>query len=206
MYPDASILMRLMAEYRPMICPFHQVIRCVPAGSSVLDIGCGNGLLLGLLARDGRLTRGIGFDSSSAAIDTAQRMLLRTQPNQSAPDLKFERLDVGKPWPDGVFDVVLLVDVLHHIRPTEQEQVVRLAARQVASGGRLIYKDMSRRPRWKAVMNRIHDLLLARQWIHYAAVDKVERWVKSEAFDLVESLDLGMLWYQHELRVFLRRA
>lgn len=53
-------------------------------------------------------------------------------------------------------------------------------------------------------MNRVHDLVLARQWIHYVRTEDVERWARAEGLVLVHSADVDMLWYRHELRVFHR--
>jgi SAM-dependent methyltransferase len=193
---------RFLAKYRPRICPFHLVIPQVPAGASALDIGCGNGLMLALLADSGKLGRGVGFDSSGVAIDAAHQMLAELKKQRPEADLTFVRLDVGQPWPDGQFDVVMLVDVLHHIPPAAQGEVFRSAARKLRPGGRLIYKDMARRPHWRAAMNRLHDLLMARQWIHYVPIESVEQWAGGEKLNLAASADVNMLWYRHHLRVF----
>lgn len=57
-------LLRRLQHYRPFICPFEDLLSIVPPGSSVLDVGCGGGLWLALLRETGRLSRGVGFDSS----------------------------------------------------------------------------------------------------------------------------------------------
>ena len=118
--------------------------------------------------------------------------------------LRFEHLAVEDRWPGGAFDVVLLVDVLHHIPPAAQRDVFRMAAEKVAPGGRLIYKDMAARPRWRAAMNRLHDLVMARQWIHYVPIQSVEQRGAAEQMQLTHAQDVNMLWYRHELRVFTR--
>jgi len=165
----------------------------------VLDVGCGAGLFLGLLASCGRGIRGVGFDVSPGAIATAKQMAERFN-----GQLQFHRLDVDEPWPRETFDVVSIIDVTHHVPPARQRRMIATAASHVAPGGVLLYKDMCRRPRWRAAANRLHDLLLARQWIHYLPVESVEHWAAEEGLGLEHEERIDMLWYGHELRVFRR--
>jgi 2-polyprenyl-3-methyl-5-hydroxy-6-metoxy-1,4-benzoquinol methylase len=197
LFADARGTTRLLQRWRPRICPFDVLLRHVPAGSTVLDVGCGAGLLLGLLARTGRLGRGTGFDASGDAIDMAQRMSSRLEPGL----LSFERRDAGAAWPAGMFDVVALVDVLHHVPRDRQQHVVQEAIRHVAPGGRLLYKDMCRRPRWRAAANRLHDLLLARQWIHEVPLEDVRRWMEEAGMSITHTERVNRLWYGHDLLI-----
>ena len=200
--------MRAIQHWRPYICPFECLIRFVPANATVLDIGCGGGLFLGLLAASGpRIASGVGFDVSHAAIATAQQMaqrLARLQP--SAAKLSFQQLDVSAPWPAGSFDVVSLIDFMHHVAPPAQRDVLIQAAGHVAPGGVLIYKDMCRRPLWRASANRLHDLLLARQWIHHFPIEDAERSLAETGMSVVHRERLNRLWYGHDLLVFSKSA
>lgn len=202
LYTRGPVLMRLLQKYRPYICPFEAMLPLVPADSSVLDVGCGGGLLLALLAASGRLARGVGFDSSGPAIESARAMAERAREMYPAVVLEFERLDVGADWPAGEFDAVCIVDVMHHVPPAAWKSVLRLAAAKVKPGGVLMYKDMCREPAWRAWANRAHDLVLARQWIRYAPVAQVEVWCKELGLLLEHRENLTRYWYGHELRVF----
>lgn len=192
---------RLMQTYRPFISPFHTLLPLFPRGSRVLDIGCGRGLLLTLLAHAGRIASGTGFDVAPDAVDAAERTRQRL-PAAQADRLRFVYCPLGTAWPDGTYDVVSLVDVLHHVPRPHQEAMVREALSRVAPGGLFIYKDMCRAPFWRAAMNRLHDLVVAKQWINYCAVEDVERWASDAGFTLDVRSNHAMWWYGHELRVF----
>jgi 2-polyprenyl-3-methyl-5-hydroxy-6-metoxy-1,4-benzoquinol methylase len=204
LYGWAPFVGRQFARHRPRTSPFHLVIPQVPAGASVLDVGCGNGLLLGLLAKTGVLGSGVGFDYSAAAIQRAKRMADNLHGRGAEANLRFDLLDASKPWPAGLFDAVTIVDLLHHLPAASQKPVIESTTAKLSPGGRLIYKDMARRPRWRATMNRIHDLVIARQWIHYAPVEAVEGWALRSGLKLSHAESVDMLWYRHELRVFVR--
>ena len=201
-------MLRSLQHYRPFICPFEEMIGHVPTGSSVLDVGCGGGLWLGLLWASGRIRSGVGFDSSSKAIELARHMSAPTRVSDGpeAGQLEFRCVPVEEPWPEGPFDVVSVIDVMHHVPRASQMEVIRLAATRLRAGGVLIYKDMCSRPLWRAAANRVHDLVLARQWIRYAPVAQVERWAGEHGLKLVHSRDSQRLWYGHELRVFVKMS
>ncbi len=106
--------------------------------ASVLEVGCGTGRWLALLAAAG---------CRVAGIDPSRAMLTRA-PAEARGDL---RAGVGEtlPWSDGSFDVVLYVNALHHC--TDPSQAIREAARVLRSGGTLLSIGLDpheRRDRW----------------------------------------------------------
>jgi 2-polyprenyl-3-methyl-5-hydroxy-6-metoxy-1,4-benzoquinol methylase len=204
LYADGPFLLRTLQHFRPFICPFERLIGHVRAGSSVLDVGCGAGLLLSLAAATGRQFEGLGFDVSPMAIDLAKTMTKRAMVISPQARLSFERLDVDAHWPEGVFDVVFLIDVLHHVPPASQHSLVKRVISKVKPGGTLVYKDMCQRPWWKAQANRLQDLMIARELISYVPVQTVENWAGVEGMQVILSEDLSRFWCGHELRVMRR--
>ena len=96
----------------------------------LLDVGCGRGNVLKLLAS--RANRAIGVDIDSDARDTARaELLLAGLTNCSLRKGDMYRL----PFDDGSFDTIVLDDVLADaLRPTD---VLREASRLLRPGGRL---------------------------------------------------------------------
>ncbi len=205
LYPDLGPISRAKAKYRPYICPFHVVLPLVPTGSSVLDIGCGNGLLLGLLAVTGKVRDGAGYDLSEAAVVQAREM---AKSISTGATLSFYVGDSPACVPGGGgggdFDVVMMVDVLHHVPPAHQAGFFEAAASRVRPGGLLIYKDMVNFPDWRAYTNVMHDIVLAGQCSRYAPTSSVEQWAERAGLTTRERGRFDMLWYGHELRVFER--
>ncbi len=202
MYVGGSLLGRFIQHHRHRIAPVATLVDAVPTGSDVLDIGCGGGLLLICLASAGRIHSAHGIDSSSGAIETARKAAIRLRSFIQGPTPNFECRSVEKGLPDGTFPVVCLIDVLHHVSPIAQEKAFRDAVAKVRPGGILLYKDMCDRPFWRAGMNRLHDLVIAKQWIHYVPIESVDRWALDCGLQIERAQRISILWYGHELRVF----
>ena len=200
-YRDAPPVLRSFQALRPSICPIERLLREIPPGSRVLDIGCGAGLLLVAGASSGRVAAGCGIDINERALEAARRALAQLE---SRATIRFECAP-AESLPEGAFDVVTLVDVMHHVRPAEQHGFFAAAAARVRPHGLLLYKDMCARPRWKAWGNRLHDLLLARQWIHYRPLAEVTCWAAQAGFSVVRKEEYTRFWYGHELLVLRRR-
>ena len=196
-----------LQHLRPYICPFEKLLVHVDRGSRVLDVGCGRGLLLGLLDRAGLLDRragreSVGFDLARSSVATARMMSRRGRANGP---IRFETRDAGHTWPgdDGAFDVVTIVDVMHHMPAGVRRGMIRHAAARLRAGGRLVYKDMSARS-WRSVCNTMHDLAVAGELVKYTPVGIVEAWAAESGLGRVHAEDFEVLWYGHELRVFVK--
>jgi 2-polyprenyl-3-methyl-5-hydroxy-6-metoxy-1,4-benzoquinol methylase len=205
LYQQTGVIEVKLLSLRPLICPMDAVIGHIPTGSRVLDIGCGAGLMLLLAARAGRLDErdgleSVGFDADARTIDTARSAAARAR---LAGRVRFEHRRAQDAWPEGAFDVVSLIDVLHHVPRDAQRAVVDAAAARVPPGGRLIYKDMDGSgPRGWA--NTVHDLLKAGDWAKYVPARQIEAWASAAGLTLLHATDQNRLWYRHQLRVFAR--
>ena len=97
--------------------------RLVPAGSRVLDLGCGNGEMLAHLQREKGCT-GYGIERADANVQAA------VQHGVNVIQLNLE--DGLALFDDRSFDVVLQIDTLQHLRNTER--MLRESARVARTG------------------------------------------------------------------------
>jgi 2-polyprenyl-3-methyl-5-hydroxy-6-metoxy-1,4-benzoquinol methylase len=203
LYGRHSGLSARVQIFRPFICPFEELLPLVPTGSRVLDIGCGAGLFLVLLGSQGAIERGLGFDVSKPAIELARRIASQLT---GRAELEFLEVDAASAWPDGEFDVVSMIDVLHHVEPSRQMNVLSLAASRTRRGGLLLYKDMALTPRWRAWCNQAHDLVMAREWVHHVPFSRVQQHLSSLGMAQVARGSAARYWYAHEWGVFTNPA
>jgi 2-polyprenyl-3-methyl-5-hydroxy-6-metoxy-1,4-benzoquinol methylase len=198
-FRETGSFRRFLARGRPYICPFGLILDRIPAGGSLLDVGCGGGMMIALAFKEAHISEAYGFDPNSAAIAAARHTL-----GQLGMSATLAVSHNGREWADRKFDTVTMIDVMHHVPPTGHRAFLEGALDRVAPGGRLIYKDMCRNPLWRNAANRLHDLILARQWIHYAPIEDILSWSAEKGFRTLERRDASRLWYGHELAVLGR--
>ncbi len=202
LYRLATPFQRSLAALRPFICPVNPILNSIPVGSTVFDVGCGNGLALALMASFKNVTRGVGVELNRRALDAAKAM----SKNAGLPFTFFEAPTPGD-WPKDLFEVVTMIDVLHHVPKTLREEFVSEALERVKPDGRFVYKDMVAAPWWRVAWNQVHDLILARQLVHVEPMENVVRWANSKGF-YPTSTDsyVACALYGHELIVFQRKT
>lgn len=88
----------------------HAIATMVPAGSRVLDLGCGNGALLSLLMRERQCT-GYGVELNDENVLACLR--------RGVDVLQLNLEDGLAIFDDNSFDVVLQIDTLPHLRNAE---------------------------------------------------------------------------------------
>ncbi|QAA34003.1 class I SAM-dependent methyltransferase [Clostridium manihotivorum] len=99
--------------------------------SNVLDVGCGTGNILSLLANEDNLKL-FGMDFSQAMLDKAKEKL------KDRAELKFGDSE-HIPWEDNHFDGLICTDSFHHY--TEPKKVLKEMARVLRPNGSLIIGD-----------------------------------------------------------------
>lgn len=201
LYREERNLSGRIQRLRPKICPFNELLPLIPENSRVLDVGCGSGLWAGLLVKTGRASSVYGFDASEKAIAVAKRMRDRLS-DAEKEKLFFEYRSVVDGLPEERFDVVTMIDVAHHIPVIAQQKAISDTLTRVKPGGLFLYKDMAEKPYFCAMMNRLHDMASAGEWIHYCPIQKVEETCLNAKAVIEQASSKRLYWYQHEWRLF----
>jgi len=181
---------------RPWICPFDKFIFQVPKNQSIFDVGCGNGAFLFLLATFREPKKLYGVDVSENNLSIVKNIF---------PNTKYNKVNNISDWPKENFNVITVIDVLHHIKPEEQHEFINKILNKIKPGGILIIKDMSTKPWYFAIMNTIHDLIFANQLIHYFPFNELIQIIKKNGFEIKEINSKILLWYSHEWVVAIKK-
>lgn len=152
----------------------ERLVALVPDGAELLDLGCGDLTLAALIHQQRKLRRCVGAD---------------IWPLRSAlPDgCSYVQIDAGQalPWDADAFDIVLLVDALHHC--DDPAAVLREALRV---GRRVIVKDHFEYGAATRLLLRTMDYV----GNHAYGVSVPERYFTESGFlSLVESLDARLV-------------
>ncbi len=119
----------------------------IDAGSKVLDVGCGTGVVASRLAAQGFEVTGV--DPSDGMLEHLRRSDLRVTTVQgSATALPFE---------DGQFDLTMCVAVMHHIAQPQavHESLIEMTRVTRPGGLVLVWDHNPRNPYWKNLMARV---------------------------------------------------
>jgi SAM-dependent methyltransferase len=135
--------------FNPPAYKMHEELQLRP-GNRVLDIGCGRGSMLQLLASH------IAFEKPPVGIDTS-RALLRLGQRDGAMEL-LQASSTDLPLANGSFDVVTCAYATHMLESDGLLHFMRELRRVLSPGGIAVVWDFS--PTRSRALNRFHERVL----------------------------------------------
>jgi 2-polyprenyl-3-methyl-5-hydroxy-6-metoxy-1,4-benzoquinol methylase len=201
-YRGAGLATRLHVALRALTCPFGPLMSRFPTTGAVLDVGCGHGLLINLLASDPSRSalRLLGIDHDAGKIQAARRTAKAGVAFSSAPLAAV---------PEAAFDAVSIFDVLYTVRREVWGDILGGCHRALRPGGLVIVKEVVDRPRWK------YWAILAQEALsvtvlgitqgdrpHFEPAETYRRAMADAGFGVVEERPLpSATWISHYLFV-----
>ena len=137
--------------------PFDEYINIVPREGKILSLGCGLGFLEYYLARDSDSRYILATDNDKSRISIAKNAA-RHLNNIDFKYLNVQNIDELKE--DGIWDAVIVNDLLHHVSYSLQEKTIINSSRLLKEDGVLIIKDVDARPDLFRFCNTLNDKLL----------------------------------------------
>jgi SAM-dependent methyltransferase len=132
--------------------PWRRVVEAFEPDGSLVDFGCGPGLLAHLLQRAGFLGTYLGLDPDGRKVDRARRWL----PESPARLFRAATVDAATP---GAFSQAALIDVLYLVPPPERPDFLARAARALAPGGLFVALTSGGGPLWKRRLDTAQERL-----------------------------------------------
>ncbi|MCU0631757.1 MAG: class I SAM-dependent methyltransferase [Methanolinea sp.] len=123
--PGQSLLLSTIIDNLPVNC------------KKVLDLGCGTGILTGMIGDAFPGAEIIGIDLSSDMLEVASD-------KSNSKGVSFIAQDLREPWPEGKFDAIVSSLCLHHVPPSDRRSVAQRAVTALNPAGRFICGDIFR--------------------------------------------------------------
>lgn len=185
---------QLKVNYRPLICPLDDLINNIGSAQSVFDIGCGSGQFALLIAAFSNVKRIGGIEINERLVNNARELLA---PYANKIKLDFNEYD-GSDLPESIkeYDLIFLVDVLHHIPKNAQESFIKKVYQLMRPGARFVVKDIDASSPF-VYANKMHDMVFAREIGNEWTADRLRKVAEETGFKIVDSNKRRMYVYPH---------
>ncbi len=174
-----------------MIAQFQYVLSNVPQKGTILDVGCGYGVLSNLISISYPNVHVIGIDTDANRIAVAQSTI------GSRKNIQFKLADASTLDAYGTVDAVIFFDVLHHIPCNLQQNSINKALSSLKPNGTIIIKEINTYPKWQYLVNLFHDKALNGGPLCYRSNDEWKKLLQKENI-MCQTMEYGLI-YPHVL-------
>lgn len=191
-YGQCGILPLVYTWFRVFTAPLFQIERYVPKTATILDVGCGYGIFANILCltSDSRIVS--GFDVSEKRIRIARSTV------GSCTQLSFHTMDVIDCKLSG-YDVITIIDLLHHIPYEKQETLLRKAYHALDVPALVLVKDLEKKPFWKYIFHFAQDSLLYRSPLFFRSTCNMKSLLSNIGYTVTRIPLKSWLPYPHVL-------
>ncbi len=114
----------------------------LPTEGRILDVGCGFGLFAAYFGQTHPRRRILGVDPDARRVGLAEAVATKLQLHHH----RFLPCDAFDPRVAGPFDAAYVLDVMHHVPPESQIELLAHLRDQLAPRGLLVMKDITTEP------------------------------------------------------------
>jgi len=193
LYRNQSIGARLHTRLRAWSAPLDAVVEALPREGTLLDVGCGHGLVSNEVALRSPLARVLGVDLSETKIASA-RASVGARTNVEFRQAPLEGV------PESGFDAVSLIDVLYLVPPGSWTSFLRTCREKLRPGGIFVLKEVGTEPWWKFERLKLQEFMSTRilritkgDTMHFESGEDLRKRLLSLGFEDVtlQTLDSG---------------
>jgi 2-polyprenyl-3-methyl-5-hydroxy-6-metoxy-1,4-benzoquinol methylase len=210
-----KLLRRIIAAYNSRIVRAYCVVRfiiininmlhilslCMRGKRRVLEIGCGFGLFACYFAARNSNIRYHGIDLNAGRIEMARKAARTLQ----LENVRFECRDARDVLElEPQYDVIIMMDLMHHLPDESKHHLLQTVMPHLAPGGRVIFKEISRKPAWKLFFTWVLDVLMTGGFDMWYWNARQFREAMDPSFDLEIYPIADLLPYPHVVYLFTR--
>jgi 2-polyprenyl-3-methyl-5-hydroxy-6-metoxy-1,4-benzoquinol methylase len=141
--------------------PFAALELEVPLAGDVLEVGCGHGVFSTYLAVTSRSRHVVGVDIDADKIELAVAAAANLDPGEA--DVSFRVSPSGSvPRTEGGWRCIVFADVLYLLDRRARRALLAECVDALAPGGLLVVKEVDTRPRAKAAVAQLQEVLATR--------------------------------------------
>lgn len=191
---NANAIDRLKIAYRPLICPFDELLNAIPKNSKVYDIGCGSGMFLSLVNHFKSPSALGGIEISERLVANAKEVLNNSLAKEQHIQV-FNGIDI--PGVISAYNYIVMIDVFHHIPKKQQFEFLNQVLKKMSDNATLIFKDIEGGSVLK-YWNKVHDLVLSGEMGNEArSRDIKDFFLTHKGIELIELSHKRMYLYPH---------
>jgi len=185
MYPRVRAQLREKLQDKTIFNLFRQF------RGDILDLGCGYGTFSIKLAYNFKNARVIGADINQEKIQWAKVA------SKNIPNLEFEVRDAFSLGYKELFDMVCLVDVLHHVPRKQHRSIFSNIHEALKPNGILFYRDIDT-SHFLRHWNTLHDALLNWTIPQYQDLQSTILILTLEGFLMLKSFEARTFLYPYQ--------
>lgn len=157
---------------RSSILPLKLIDSLLPEKGKIIELGCGQGVICTYLARKpGRQLIGVDLRTSR---------LKETE----LTNIKFIKADIRDYDPSGA-SAIIISDVLHHIVPHDQKEILKNISLKLKKGNILIIKEIDSSQKVRSRLSRFWDFVFYPQdRIYYWSSQNLKKFLKTLGFQV----------------------
>jgi len=185
---------KLKVVYRPLICPFDDLLNYIEKDDSVFDIGCGSGQFCALVAKFSPADEIYGIEISETLVQNARIVNQEFNGKKSIQFKTFNGIEIPNLIQN--FSKIYLIDVLHHVPKEKQLEFLKEIYSKMSVGSRLILKDIDASS-LLVYCNKMHDLVFSKEIGNEMKATFTKKVVEEIGFKVLENYTKRMFVYPH---------
>lgn len=162
----------LYDKLRSAILPLTEIDKALPERGKITELGCGRGVICKYLARKkGRKIIGVDLEKSRIGVS-------------SKPNLKF-RVGNAVSLNYTYQDAFVISDVLHHLKPSDQYQLLSKLSQSLKKNGKLLIKEIDKNENIRSKLSRFWDFVFyPKEKINYQESSNLKKFLTELGFSV----------------------